>query len=92
MPAIAGFEQALLRPDLGDQKLNIKNAKDASKLEPPAERSASRGSKGSDRARRSRKIKIDEYGYGEEQLRHAKSGVSHLSKAGSAKGNDNNIE
>ena len=72
MPAIAGFEQ-LLRPDQSDQKPNIKNAKNEDLLEPPAERSASTSSKGSDRARRSRKINIEEYGYGEDQLRRAQS-------------------
>ena len=91
MPAIAGFEQALLRPDQSSQKPNIKTAKNESLLEPPAERSASTSSKGSDRARRSRKINIEEYGYGEDQLRRAQRGVSQLSK-GSAKGNDDKME
>ena len=90
MPAIAGFEQALLRPDQSDWRPNTKNAKNENRLEPPAERSASASSKGSDRARRSRKINIEEYGYGEDQLRRAQRSVSQ--SKGSAKGNDSKMQ
>ena len=89
MPAIAGFEQALLRPDQSDWKPNTKHAKNE-KLEPPAERSPSASSKGSGRARRSRKINIEEYGYGEAQLRRAQRSVSQ--SKGSAQGNDSKMQ
>ena len=71
VPAIAGFEQALLRPYQGDRKPKNEDPKNGNSLEPPTEMNASTSSKGSDRARRSRKINIDEYGYGEQQLRRA---------------------
>ena len=92
MPAIAGFEQALLRPYQGAREPTKATAVVKNTLEPPAEMNASMSSKGSDRARRSRKIKIEEYGYGDQELRRAQRSVSQLSKASPSRGNESKKE